>query len=86
MGARVVTTLSGSVTAVVGISPSTINVTMTVPQTRAGHGTSVSVTQDEEGGDSIRNRVLRVSLAPNVEFDITSAKVVRSSPFTPPFD
>ena len=93
VGARVVTTLSGEVTALVGITPSTINVTLTVnaassPDHRPGENQPENQHEHRPEDGVTKGSVARVSvsLAPNAEYDVKLDKVVRSAPYTPPFD
>ena len=84
VGARVITTMSGAVTALVGITPSTIDVTLTVPAAAAANRTWPDSGVMVMHGATTTS--VSVSLAPNAEYDMALGKAVRSAPYTPPFN
>eukprot|EP00037_Helgoeca_nana_P020229 m.199905 g.199905 ORF g.199905 m.199905 type:complete len:687 (+) comp25183_c0_seq1:388-2448(+) len=91
VGARVVTTLAGDVAALVGITPSTVDVTLTVPAAAVplpDHRPDENRPENRPEGGVTKDSVtsVSVSLAPNAEYDVKLEKVVRSAPYTPPFD
>jgi hypothetical protein len=79
------------VAALVGITPSTVDVTLTVPAAAVplpDHRPDENRPENRPEGGVTKDSVtsVSVSLAPNAEYDVKLEKVARSAPYTPPFD